>query len=157
MNDQEKKFLSIKEAGLLTGKSESTLKRFVQKNFSSGKSKGIPKNNQKIRREKAPKGFFWFIEEGFLLENFPTENNTPQPQSSRENSEIVQILKEQLEKKDEQISQLLDRQRENNILTKNLQDKVLALEPGEKKYGQAVVDQEEIIPTKKGFWGKIFG
>ena len=44
-----------------------------------------------------------------------------------------------------------------NILTKNLQDKVLALEPGEKKTGQSVVDQEEIIPTKKGFWKKIFG
>jgi hypothetical protein len=154
MNDQEKKFLSIKESSLLTGKSESTLKRFVQKNFSSGKSKGIPKNNQKIKKEKAPKGFFWFIEESFLLENFPAENSAPH--SSSENSEIVQILKEQLEKKDEQISQLLDRQRESNILTKNLQDKILALEPGEKKSGQSVVDQEEIIPTKKSFWEKIF-
>jgi len=154
MTDQEKKFLSIKEASLLTGKSESTLKRFVQKNFSSGKSKGTPKNNQNIKREKAPKGFFWFIEENFLLENFPAENSAPHPPA--ENSEIVQILKEQLEKKDEQISQLLDRQRESNILTKNLQDKVLALEPGEKKSGQSVVDQEEIIPTKKGFWRRIF-
>jgi hypothetical protein len=155
MNDQEKNFISIKEASLLTGKSESTLKRFVQKNFSIGKSKGKPKNNQNIKREKAPKGFFWFIEENFLLENFPAENSSPH--SSAENSEIVKILKEQLEKKDEQISQLLDRQRESNILTKNLQDKVLALEPGEKKPGQLVVDQEEIIATKKGFWKKIFG
>ena len=65
MTNQEKKFLSIKEASLLTGKSESTLKRFVQKNFSSSKSKGTPKNNQNIKREKAPKGFFWFIEEIF--------------------------------------------------------------------------------------------
>lgn len=155
MNDQEKKFISIKEASLLTGKSESTLKRFVQKNFSVGKPKGIPKNNQNIRREKAPKGYFWYIEENFLLENFPAEHSATQ--SPAENSDIIQILKEQLEKKDEQISQLLDRQRESNILTKNLQDKVLALEPGEKKSGQSMVDQEEIIPKKKGFWKKIFG
>ena len=148
MNNQEKKFISIKEASLLTGKSESTLKRFVQKNFSSGASKGKPKNNQNIKREKAPKGYFWFIEECFLLANFSAENSAPQ--SPAENSDIVQILKEQLEKKDEQISQLLDRQRESNILTKNLQDKVLALEPGEKKSGQSVVDQNEIIPIKKG-------
>ena len=154
MNNQEKKFLSIKEASLLTGKSESTLKRFTQKNFSSGKSKGVSKNDQKIKREKAPKGFFWFIEEEFLLENFSVENTSSQ--SPSENSDIIKILTEQLEKKDEQISQLLDRQRESNILTKNLQDKVLALEPGEKNSGQSVVDQQEIIPTKKGFWKKIF-
>jgi len=155
MNDQEKKFLSIKEASLLTGKSESTLKRFVQKNFSSGTSKGKPKNNQNIKREKAPKGYFWYIEENFLLENFSAENSATQ--SPAENSDIVQILKEQLKKKDEQISQLLDRQRESNILTKNLQDRVLSLEPGEKKSGQSVVDQEEKTPKKRGFWKKIFG
>lgn len=155
MNDQKKRFISIKEASLLTGKSESTLKRFVQKKFSSGTSKGKPMNNQNIKREKAPKGFFWFIEEHFLLENFSAENSAPQ--SPAENSDIIQILKEQLEKKDEQISQLLDRQRESNILTKNLQDKVLALEPGEKKSGQSVVDQTEKTSTKKGFWKKIFG
>ena len=156
MNDQEKKFLSIKEASLLTGKSESTLKRFVQKNFKSGTSKGKPMNDQNIKKEKAPKGYFWFIEEVFLLENFPVQNSIPQPQSASENSDIVQILKEQLEKKDEQISQLLDRQRESNILTKNLQDKFLALEPGEKKHGKPVVDQQEKTPAKKGFWKKLF-
>jgi hypothetical protein len=84
---------------LLTGKSESTLKRFVQKNFSPGTSKGKPKNNQNIKQEKAPKGYFWYIEENFLLENFSTENFSPQ--SPAENSDIVKILKEQLEKKDE--------------------------------------------------------
>lgn len=155
MTDQEKKFLSIKEASLLTGKSESTLKRFVQKNFSSGTSKGKPKNDQNIKREKAPKGYFWYIEETFLLENFSAEHSASH--SPAENSDIVKILKEQLEKKDEQIAQLLDRQRESNILTKNLQDKVLALEPGEKKSGKPMEDQQEKTSTKKGFWKKIFG
>ena len=154
MKDQEKKFLSIKEASLLTGKSESTLKRFVQKNFSSSNSKGTPKNNQNIKREKAPKGYFWYIEENFLLENFSAEHS--ETQSPAENSDIVKILKEQLEKKDEQISQLLDRQRESNILTKNLQDKFLTLEPGEKKSDIPVVDHEEKTAEKKGFWKRIF-
>lgn len=155
MTYQEKKLLSIKEASLLTGKSESTLKRFVQKNFSYGNSKGTPKEDQNIQREKAPKGFFWYIEENFLLENFPLLQESAQ--KKEENSDIVKILKEQLEKKDEQIFQLLARQREQNILTKTLQDKVVALESGEIKHGTPVVNQEEKIPKKKGFWKKFFG
>jgi len=50
-----------------------------------------------------------------------------------------------MKEKDGQISQLLERQREANILLKNSQDKNLLLE--EK-------NQEK---EKKGFWAKIFG
>ena len=49
-----------------------------------------------------------------------------------------------MKEKDSQISQLLERQRETNILLKNSQDKNLLLE--EK-------NQEK---EKKGFWAKIF-
>ena len=142
----EKKFLSTKEATELTGKSVNTIKSFIQKNFKNG--------NQKIKREKAPKGFFWFVEEDFLRENFDIAEKT-----GNSDSEIVELLKQQLEiqnfqiknkdeqmkEKDEQISQLLERQRESNILLKNSQDKNLMLEE----------KNEEI--EKKGFWKKIFG
>jgi len=143
----EKKFLSVPESCLLTGKSESTIKRFLQKNFKNDKSKDSSKTIQNIKKEKAQNGFYWFVEEKFLLKNFPIveeEKNT-------EGNEMIEFLKEQLEnkdeqmqKKDEQISQLLERQRESNILLKNSQEKNILLES----------KNEET--EKKGFWGKLF-
>lgn len=144
----EEKFLSIPESCLLTGKSESTIKRFLQKNFKNDKSKDSSKTCQSIKKEKAQNGFYWFVEEKFLLKHFPKLDKV----KNSEENEMINFLKAQLEnkdqqmkKKDEQISQLLERQRESNILLKNSQEKNLLLE---KK-------TEEI--EKKGFWGKIFG
>jgi hypothetical protein len=149
-NMSEKKFISTKEATEITGKSINTIKSFIQKNFKSDNQNG----DQKIKREKAPKGYFWFIEEKFLRESF----DIPEKKENS-NSDIVELLKKQLETqisqlenkdeqmkiKDEQISQLLERQRESNILLKNSQDKNLMLE----------AKTEEI--EKKGFWKNIFG
>ncbi len=145
----EKKFLSTKEATELTGKSANTIKNFIQKNFKNDNQKG----DQKIKREKAPKGYFWFIEENFLRENF----NIPE-KNKNSDSEIVELLKKQLEEqnfqiknkdeqmkeKDSQIFQLLERQREANILLKNSQEKNLLLE------------EKNNESEKKGFWAKIF-
>ena len=143
----EKKFLSVPESCLLTGKSESTIKRFLQKNFKNDKSKDSPKTSQDIKKEKAQNGFHWFVEENFLLKNFP---KTGEEKKSEEN-EMINFLREQLENKDEQmkekdgqISQLLERQREANILLKNSQEKNLLLEE---------INNES---EKKGFWAKIF-
>ena len=112
MTDQN--FISIKEASIISGKSESTLKRFIQKVYQSGKSKKDQMIDQKIKKEKAPKGFFWFIAEDFLKESF----GAPKKKESLENL-TIQILHDQLKTKDEQIKSLLERQRENNILMKN--------------------------------------
>jgi hypothetical protein len=144
----EKKFLSVPESCLLTGKSESTIKRFLQKNFKNDRSKDSSKTSQNIKKEKAQNGFYWFVEENFLLKNFPITAET----KNSEESEMINFLKEQLENKDQQmkekdgqISQLLERQRESNILLKNSQEKNLLLE----------AKTEEI--EKKGFWKNIFG
>jgi membrane-anchored protein YejM (alkaline phosphatase superfamily) len=161
----EKKFLSVKEASLLSGKSESTLKRFILKEYKTGKSKKDQTLNQKIKKEKAPKGFFWFIAEDFLKESF----DTPKEKESLENT-TIQILHEQLKTKDEQIKSLLERQRENNILMKGLQEKVFVLESGtpeevfsEEKtaeFSEETKDEETQSETskapQKGFWGRIF-
>ncbi len=161
----EKKFLSVKEASILSGKSESTLKRFIQKVYQSGKSKKDQMLDQKIKKEKAPKGFFWFIAEDFLKESF----DTPKEKESLENM-TMKILHEQLQTKDEQIKSLLERQRENNILMKGLQDKVLVLESGKPKevfseektaeFSDKTKDKETQSETakapQKGFWGRIF-
>ena len=82
----------------------------------------------------------------------------------------MKILHDQLNVKDEQIKSLLERQRENNILMKGLQDKVLVLESGtpeevfsEEKTVESISEEpdketqsETAKAPQKGFWGRIF-
>lgn len=171
----EKKFLSLKESSQLTGKSESTLKRLVQKIYKESKKTKKYKGelvDQIIKKEKAPKGFFYFISRDFIEKEFsfgqpmddqkeyferPKEKNGQPKRSDLPESEIIKILQNQLEVKDEQIKSLLERQRENNILIKNFQEKFALLE-GRKDFEEAeVVNQKKKKEQKKGFWGKIFG
>ena len=128
------------------------------------------------------------------------QTSQDKPQETRHDSEIINLLKEttglfkeQLTKKDEQIKdlggkidQLIERDRETNILLKGLQDKVLMLEQPkqpingdiieqtrqdtpdktgqdktikplkEKKTKQTKPKAEAKTPEKKGFWRSIF-
>ena len=92
-------------------------------------------------------------------------------ETGRQDSEIINLLKEttgllkeQLVKKDEQIKdlggkidELIQRDRETNILIGQLQSKVLMLEqPKEKKTRQTKPKAEAKTPEKKGFWQRIF-
>lgn len=165
-----KNFLNIKEAALFTGKSESTIKRLILKiDKENRKNKKVV--NQIIKKEKAPKGFFWSISREFLekefsvgqpmddqkTESFSENSENDQPKNGGEipESEIVSILKDQLKTKDEQIKSLLERQRESNILIKGLQDQNLLLENGQPnerpktEFDQPVVDQKNKPKTKK--------
>jgi len=74
--------------------------------------------------------------------------------------ETTELLKEQLVKKDEQIKdlggkidQLIERNRETNILIGQLQSKVLLLEKSKTEETGQDTDQ---TPEKKGFWQRIF-
>jgi isocitrate dehydrogenase len=140
MNTKKNIFLTPREASELTGKSEITIKRLAKQLFNKATTNNDHKVLSLITKKKAPKGFFWKIEEEFLKEQF----NISSSKENEENSEN-KMLKEQIKIKDEQISQLLERQRESNILLKNSQDKNLMLE----------AKTEEI--EKKGFWKNIFG
>jgi len=111
------------------------------------------------------------------------QTSQDKPQETGQDSEIINLLKEttgllkeQLVKKDEQIKdlggkidQLIERDRETNILIGQLQSKVLMLEkPREpingdaEETGQARQDtadktgQDEPKPEKAGFWKRLF-
>jgi hypothetical protein len=52
-------------------------------------------------------------------------------------NELIEVLKSQLLEKDKQISELIERSRESNILLSQMQQKVLMLdEPKKKKWWQ---------------------
>jgi len=137
MNTKKNTFLTPREASELTGKSEITIKRLAKHLFNKATTNNDHKVLSLITRKKAPKGFFWRIEEVFLKEQFNISS-----EEKKENDSENKMLKEQIKIKDGQISQLLERQRESNILLKNSQDKNLLL---------------EAKTEKKGFWEKIFG
>jgi len=139
MNTKKNIFLTPREASELTGKSEITIKRLAKQLFNKATTNNDHKVLSLITKKKAPKGFFWKIEEEFLKEQF----NISSSKEKEENSEN-KMLKEQIKIKDSQISQLLERQRETNILLKNSQDKNLLLE------------EKNEVSEKKGFWKKIF-
>jgi hypothetical protein len=60
---------------------------------------------------------------------------------SLDTQEMFDFLKRQLEEKDTQINQLLERTRESNLIINNLQNKILLLE----------------TPKKQGFFARMFG
>lgn len=105
-----------------------------------------------------------------------TPEETRQDRTGETGHEIIKLLKEttgllkeQLATKDEQIKdlsgkidQLIERDRETNILLKGLQEKVLVLEkPKQEETGHEEtkkIEEEKILgeDTKKSFWQRIF-
>jgi L-ribulose-5-phosphate 3-epimerase UlaE len=125
-------FLSIKDSVYYTSKSESTIKRLVKEIQSSSKNKAAL--SKKIKFEPLKTGHQkTFINKAFLDEYFNIGNySTIQNDSSNDSSEslynridlkIIDILKVELDEKNKQIerlnsqiSELIERQKESNIL-----------------------------------------
>lgn len=127
MNSANMRFLTIKEAAELTGKSQSTIKRFVRE--TKNKQPNKYSNNKCFKFEKLPTGHEKIlIYEGFLNENYSTVqntnlNSTNEPLNDSVSQTLIEFLKqeldhknEQLSEKDKQIESLLDRNKEINLL-----------------------------------------
>lgn len=140
------KYLTIKEAADLTGKSESTIKRFVRET-----KKKQPKKYSSVKCfkfEKLSTGHEKIlIAEDFLNENYSTVQNVNlnssneqlnEPLNSSENESIIEFLKQQLIEKDKQIEALMDRNKEINLLFAQAQQR-------------EQIKLEEVIP-KKRWW-----
>lgn len=146
MNSSTMMFLTIKEAAELTGKSESTIKRFVRET-----KKNHPKkysSSKCFKFEKLSTGHEKIlIAEDFLKDNYSTVQN-PNLNSSTEqlneplndsvNQELIEFLKAQLVEKDRQIEALIDRNKEINLLFAQAQQR-------------EQIKLEESIP-KKRWW-----
>ena len=117
-------YLSISEAISTYGKSESTIRAIVRK---SGKKKGV------LKHETLKNGSKKIYISATYLDSVFKQNKSDSKVSSNTlndntSNELIDVLKKQLEEKDKQIESLLERQRENNILMSQLQQKVLLIE-----------------------------
>jgi len=139
MTDKNTKYLTVKQAAELTGKSESTIKRIVRD------SKRNPKH---FMFEKLPTGREKiFVSKSFLDLYFNGQNSTVNQRSNERSHErlnessnaiylkTIEILERELESKNKQIDELLERQRESNILLLG-NKQVLQLEEKPKRWWQ---------------------
>lgn len=120
MTDKNTKYLTVKEAAELTGKSESTIKRIVH---------GSKRNSKHFMFEKLPTGREKiFVSKTFLDIHFNGQKTTFKQRSNDRyidspDHDIVEILKGVIAEKDKQIESLLEnqrdyleRQKESNVL-----------------------------------------
>jgi hypothetical protein len=146
MTDKTQKYITVKDAAKLTGKSESTIKRIVRE---TKKNKPSYIANQKyFKFEILPTGHEKiFISRDFLKEFFNIQNPTTKQRSNEHsnerydntvNQELIEFLKTQLIEKDKQIEALIDRNKEINLLFAQAQQR-------------EQIKLEESIP-KKRWW-----
>lgn len=121
-------FLSLSEAESYTGKSRSSLRRFVEKITKPddhADRKFIvppPDEVQQLHKENHP--FSWKISVELLDREIPKQGTTTQPDATPGNDAItllkqtIDMLQNELSKKNEQISKFQERDRETNFLLK---------------------------------------
>jgi len=113
-------FVTISEAVVLTGRSISTIRRLAKRLASEGRYELVKKEDER-----------YLISRVYLVEEFQLDSQTKPDVDTHVASQVdshdalVNILREQIVKKDEQISQLLERQRETNILLHGYQQRLL--------------------------------
>lgn len=142
--------LTLSEARVFTGKSESTLKRLLRDIVSSPNLPDrpfvLPSVEEVERRRAAKEPYVWKIDRQLLLRRFPADEPTQQgdggvprtSDASAPSDVMLQVLQEQLkskdqqirtlevqlDRKDEQISNLNERMRESNVLMRELQQRL---------------------------------
>ncbi|MFA7365475.1 MAG: helix-turn-helix domain-containing protein [Patescibacteria group bacterium] len=153
----EKDIDLIKVCNIL-GKSKRTVSRYIKR--------GLLKP-EKIRGQKGIEYRFNLAEVESLQNTEATGQKTRQNQKVdiKENNTLsllkdnMKILEKQLKSKDQQIKQLLDRQRETNYLIGQLQNKVLLLEDKNKGKRQDKNDKpsDTLSDRVKTFIDRLFG
>jgi len=149
------KTVSFAEAAKILGKSERTLSRYIKRKLI------IP---EKIKSQKGIKYSFNLAELESLKKPDTTGQMTGQNKKTIINKDdtlsllkdTMKLLQKQLKAKDTQIINLLERQRETNILMGQLQNKVLLLEDKSKGKGPDKKDQTDDT-TSQVKWQGING
>lgn len=123
------------EACEFLSKSKKSLGRYIRRGLIS------------FQKIKSQQGTLEYRFSKMDLENFKklalseeTRQDTPDRTGQTEQTghqEMVEFLKDQIKVKDEQIGQLMERDREVNVILKNLHDKIFRLEAPEKKDNQS--------------------
>jgi hypothetical protein len=165
--------LTVSEARALTGKSESTLKRMLREITAipnhPDRAFVHPSPEEVERRKAAKEPYAWKIERSLLLRRFPAENSPEEGTGGVGSPEVasappelmLQILREQLsskdqqlrtletqlDRKDEQIASLSERMRESNVLMRELQQRLAIAPP--KPAGEATVEVPSKVPDAR--------
>src|SRR5688500_11043444 len=126
--------LTIQEASKITGKSEKTMRRLIKHLLKTDKDAG-----KKIQRTPFPGGFTYRIDEEYLL----TQTQSPIQKATQEDTqqlsqdgqgdtqllkakdETIAILKTEIDRLHGEIGELLERDKERNILFHKFQDALL--------------------------------
>lgn len=140
-------FISAVEAGKLTPVSASTIKRFIrdvvdEPNHES-RDKIQPSVEELKRAQEAGEPYRWKIERDFVIEQFGTAEEAKKGSEGEASSEVLSILRQQLEakdqqirtletqldRKDDQIVRLDDRMKETHVLMQDLQKRLALTAP----------------------------
>jgi hypothetical protein len=116
-------FITVSEAVHITGKSISTIRRLAKRLESQGL-------HDQVRREPGPQGERYLIRRDIVLQELgqkDQEEHQPEHHEPRNEAQeqLVNHLKEQVHEQQNIISQLLERQRETNILLHSYQQRLL--------------------------------
>jgi len=142
-------YVTIADAVVLTGKSISTIRRLVKRLADEGRVDAI-------KKEVTTQGERYLIKRDILLHELGL---TIQPEvhvgsqvttQSDTHEQLVSILREQLQRKDEQIALLLERQRETHVLLNGYQQRLLSALPIEVEQPPAL-QTPQLDPAKQSF------
>ena len=167
-----KEFLSIKAAAERYQKAQITIRRFVrtmlekERNTDRALIKPLPKEALDLKKKHRP--FSYTIAVDLLEKHFglaaPAVKQSAAPDDVRSLLEKTNMaLTDQLKVKDEQIrvlaqaiDDLSERQRETNILMKNLQERLLLAAPQQDIVEAEATKSTPAKYTKKKRWWKLF-
>lgn len=123
-------YLSIAETIIHYGKSESTIRNIVR---IASKKKGVIKYEVLKNGSKKIYISIEYLDSKFKVvkESSKVVNDTLATNTS---NELIEFLKSQLVEKDKQINELIERNRESNILMMDMQQKVLMLNAPKKRW-----------------------
>ena len=142
-------YVTIAEAVVLTGKSISTIRRLVKRLADEGRVNAIKKEatiqgeRYLIRRDVLFHALGLTIQPEVQLDS----QATTQPDT---HEQLVSILREQLQRKDEQIALLLERQRETHVLLNGYQQRLLSAPSAEAEQPPAL-QMPPLDPAKQPF------
>ncbi len=176
--------LTVKEATQFTGKSESTIKRLIREVVNEPQHQDrryiLPTHDELEQRKAAGEPYAWKIDKVLLLSRFPEQSTAGKsqapsddspPQSSGSSDRIITVLEKtvamleaELGEKNKQITAFQERQREQNLLLKNLHEQlpsgsanarpqdVVVDQERRSEQGSEVVQSSESARSKDSIW-----
>lgn len=158
------RFLSLKEAEEFTGKSRSSLRRFVEaitKTDNHPDRKYLDPSVERVAElHAANHPFSWRISQELLEREFKKEGSVSPKETAADDSttnkvislleETVNMLNTELAQKNKQIAEFQERQRETNILLQQTTEKLVMLTEGNRRKPTSSDDAITISPKETG-------